>query len=78
MFIDGVDFLLMSKRGDFQGAKVNLLCIHKLVSSICSFESLKMEVGKSENYLIIQMLVINLNVNEITTMGSLIFMEDKM
>lgn len=59
--MDGVDFPLMNKPGDLQGAKVNLLCINKLVSSICSLYGLEMEVRKSENYLIIHTALINLN-----------------
>lgn len=59
MFIDCVDVSLMNKPGDLQGAKVNLLCINKLVGSICSFYELKMEVGKSENYPVTQTLPTN-------------------
>lgn len=51
--ISCIDFSLMNKPNDLQGAKVNLLCINKLVSSICSFYNPEMEVRKSENYLII-------------------------
>lgn len=44
-------FSLMNKPSDSEGAKVNLLCINKLLSRICSFDKLEMEVRKLPHYL---------------------------
>lgn len=54
-------FSLMNKPSDSEGAKVNLLCINKLLSCICSFDKLEMEVRNSENYPIIYTLQKHLN-----------------
>lgn len=51
----------MNKPSDSEGAKVNLLCINKLLSRICSFDKLEIEVRKSENYPIIYTLQKHLN-----------------
>ena len=51
--IDCVDFSLMNEPGDLQGAKVNLLCINKLESSICSLLQAwngSQEIRKLSNY----------------------------
>lgn len=56
VFIECVNFSLTNKPGDLKRAQVNLLCIDKLVSGICSFCELEMEVRKSENYLTVHLL----------------------